>query len=152
VNETDVLPYVFLKATLKSPGSGGTLWTTRYFAATGTPLPLTGENSLTANSGQVLRSRLTVDLQRAVNAMLDDVATRRGRDQNTLIYVETPLPYVKQRFGLVGAQLSDDSGALVFLPHVADANVFAGVEVLDDSVTQHRPAAAGDKIRVLGEK
>ena len=84
--------------------------------------------------------------------MLDDVANRRGRDQNTQTYVETSVPYVRQRFGLTGVQLSDDGGALVFLPHVADANVFAGVEILDESVTLHRPATADDKIKALDDK
>jgi hypothetical protein len=152
VNDTEVRPYVILKATLKPSASGGNLWTTRYIASSGKPVQLAGENSLTANSGQLLKDAQALDLQRAVNAMLDDVATRRGRDQNTQMYVETSVPYVRQRFGLTGVQLSDDGGALVFLPHVADANVFAGVEILDESVTLHRPATADDKVKALDDK
>lgn len=152
VNDTEVLPYVILKATLKPSASGSSLWTTRYIASSGKPVPLAGENSLTANSGRLLRDAQALDLRRAVNAMLDDVATRRGRDQTAQMYVETSVPYVRQRFGLTGVELSDDGGALVFLPHVADANVFAGVEILDDSVTLHRPATADDKIKLLDDK
>lgn len=151
-NDTEVRPYVILKASLKPSAAGKASWTTRYIASTGAPLPLAGDNSLTADSGKLLKSMLTRDLTLAINAMLDDVATRRGRDDNRQVYVETAVPYVKQRFALTGLQLADDSGALVFLPHVADANVFAGVEIVDDTVAPHRPAAAEDKIKLLDDK
>jgi len=148
-SDSEVRPYVFLKATLKSSASGNSLWTTRYIASSGNAIPLAGDNSLTANSGQRLKSVLALDLERAVKVMLDDVANRRGRDQNAQIYVETAVPYVRQRFGLTGVELSDDGGALVFLPKVADANVFAGVEILDDRVVLHRQATADDKVKLL---
>src|ERR1700749_2648404 len=97
-NETDVRPAVILKVTLKSAGSDVKPWTTRYMAFSTTTTPLNGDNSLTANSGALLKTTLQANLKRAVNAMLDDVATRRGRDQNNQIYLETGLPFAKQRF------------------------------------------------------
>ncbi|MBV8978458.1 MAG: hypothetical protein JO261_11380 [Alphaproteobacteria bacterium] len=147
-NDTDVRPAVILKATLKPGGTGAKPWTTRYMAFETKATPLTGDNSLTANDGALLKSAIERDLRRAVNAMLDDIATRRGRDKNNLIYLETALPFVRERFALTGAELSDEDGALVFLPKIADANVIAGVEILDDSIP-HRPATADDKIKVL---
>jgi hypothetical protein len=150
-NETDARPAVILKATLKTSAQDEKPWFTRYMAFTSIATPLNGDNSLTANNGTLLKASIATNLKRAVNAMLDDVATRRGRDQNNQIYLETPLPFVKQHFALTGAELSDQDGALVFLPKIADANVVAGVSIVDDSVP-HRAATPDDKIKLLDDK
>ena len=149
--DTAVRPAVILKATLKSPVDGQ-LWMSRYIAISGAALPLSGGNGLTADSGRLLKTAVSLDLQRAMGAMLDDVATRRGRDGNVQVYVETAMPFVRPRFGLTGTELSDDNGALVLVSKIADANVFAGVLIFDDAATLHRPATADDKIHVLDEK
>ena len=69
MNETDVQPYVILKATLKSNAASGGGWTTRYISSTGKPSPLGGEHGLAADGGARLHDVLAVDLDRAVHAM-----------------------------------------------------------------------------------
>jgi hypothetical protein len=150
VNDTDVQPYVILKATLKSNAAGSGGWTTRYIASSGPPAPLTGEHGLADKGGARLHDILAVDLDRAVHAMLDDVANQHPRDGSHLVYVESGLPYVPWRMAIVGDQLSDDGQTLVYVPKFADAVVFSGVHILDDATTTHRPATKDDKNQILG--
>ncbi len=51
--------------------------------------------------------------------------------------------------GNVGYELADDGETLAYVPKIADANVFAGVHILDKSVTTYRAATADDKIKFL---
>jgi hypothetical protein len=150
VNATDILPYVILKATLKNNAAGSSEWTTRYIASTGAPAPLFGEHGLAAKGGAGLHDILAVDLDRAVHAMLDDLASQHPRDGSRLVYVESAVPYLPVRMAMVGDELSDDGQTLVYAPKIADGNVFAGVHVLEDAVTPHRPATKDDKLHVLG--
>jgi len=152
-NATDVRPYVFLKATLHpTASSSASTWTTRYIAAVGKPVPLAGDNSLTANDGALLKSMLSDELARAIKAMLTDVASHPARDGAPEVYVETAMPFIKAHMGLVGAQLADDGSTLVYVPKVADANVIAGVEIVDKaSLITIRPATADDRSKLLDD-
>jgi hypothetical protein len=149
-NGNDVRPYVILKATL-TPGHGGSAaWTTRYVATTGPARPLTGDGSFTADDGALLHQALDVDLKRGIAAMLDDVAHPHARDETKMIYVESAMPYIHQRMGLIGYPLSDDGTSFTYVPKVADANVIAGVFTLDEDVL-HRPAAPDDKVKFFDD-
>jgi hypothetical protein len=145
VNDSDVQPYVVLKASLK----GG--WSTRYISSVGAPLALAGDGSLTANGGERLKAVLDTELKHAVDAMLDDVARPRARDENKLLYVETGVPFVRWHMGVVGYELSDDGQTLVYAPKIADAVVFSGVYVVDKSSVTIRPATPKDKTVMLDD-
>ena len=148
-NDTDVQPWVILKATLHSAGSTTGGWSTRYIATVGRPVVFVGDNSLTANGGALLKSTLSDELSRAIKAMLTDVATHPARDGASQVYVESGLPFIRARMGLVGPQLSNDGSTLVYVPKIADAVVFAGVHVLDVKVVGHRPATKDDEAKIV---
>jgi hypothetical protein len=152
VNDTEVRPYVLLKTTLRKSPAGTTEWSTRYIASAGAPVPLVGDNSLTANGGQMLKSALSQDLEEAVTVMLDDVANRHVRDESKMEYVEANYPFMKPRLAAHGYLLADDGQWLVFAPKVGDVLVLSGVSILDKSVIVHRPATADDKIRIMDDK
>jgi hypothetical protein len=152
VNDTEVRPYVILKASLKKNPSGSAEWSTRYIASVGAPVPLVGDNSLTANGGQMLRSAVSQDLDKAVNVMLDDVANRHVRDETKMDYVEANYPFMKPKLAVHGYVLADDGPWLVFVPKIGDVLVLSGVSILDKSVIVYRPAAADDKTRIMDDK
>jgi hypothetical protein len=149
VSDTEVRPYVVLKARLTPGKSGGAAWTARYMASSGPAVALQGPGSLTADGGALLKADLARDLNWAIEAMLNDMANPRAHDGAPDVYVETGVPFVRQRWGLPGVAIAQDDQKLVFVPHVADANVFAGIHIVDKSVATVRPAANGDKITVL---
>ena len=148
VNDTDVRPYVIVKAELKG---GGQKWSTRYIASHGAPLPLSGANSLTADGGAALKAATARDLERAIAVMLDDVANRHPRDGKTMVYVETGFPFLRQRMAITGDKLGEDDATVVFAPKVADAIVFAGIDIIDKAVVTVRPATPDDKAKMLDE-
>ncbi len=151
VNDNDVEPYVVLKAKLVPGKAGGKAWTARYIASSGKPVPLQGPGSLTENGGALLKTHLTRDLDWAVNAMLSDLANPQAHAGGAPVYVETAVPFVRQRWGLPGVTIAEDSDKLVYAPHVADAVVFAGVHIVDKSAVTIRPATKDDSIKVLDE-
>jgi hypothetical protein len=65
--------------------------------------------------------------------MLQDVAKQTPRNKGKQVYVESAVPYLRGRRGLVGYELADEGTTLVFAPTLADASVVAGVYVLDKS-------------------
>ena len=146
-SDTEARPYVVLKTTLKQ--AGGADWVTRYSASIGKPLPLAGENSLTADGGKILGEQLAHDVESAVGAMLDDVMTRHVRDENKMLYVESRYPYLRQRIAGPGYQLGENDSEIVFLPKFPDATVMAGIHVLDKSQIVYRPATKDDKPKLL---
>ena len=102
-NDTDARPSVILKAPHQTQSHAAKpAWTARYIAVSEKALPLIGENSLTANDGALLKTALHRDLERAVGAVLDDVANRHPRDGSKPVYVETAIPFVKQRMAMTG--------------------------------------------------
>jgi hypothetical protein len=151
VNDTEVQPYVILKTVMAAGKDPKSAWTTRYIATVGKPMTLAGDNSLTADGGALLKTALNTGLERAVGAMLDDVANRPVRDDKKMIYVESGVPYTKLKVGMPGYLLAEDDKSVVFAPKVADALVFAGVYVADKSVTTPRPATADDKLKLVEE-
>ena len=150
-SDTEARPFVVLKATLKSGQAGSADWTTRYTASAGKPLPIAGDNGWTANGGQPLNDALAHDLESAIGAMLDDVATRHIRDDGKLFYVEAAYPYLRQRMASPGYELAEDDKSITFVPKFADAMIVAGVHVLDKSVITARPATKDDKFQMLDE-
>ena len=149
-DDTNVRPTVFLKVTLKNGASANAVWETRYIAPAGKAFPITGAGSLTADGGQLLHQLVSEETDRAVGFMLDDVANRYPReDDNKNIYFETHLPFVRQKFGLVGDLLEDDGKVVAVAPKIADVNVFSGILIFDKFAMTYRPATQDDKIHVI---
>jgi hypothetical protein len=144
VSDTDVRPYVLLKASLRDANAKDAKWSTRYIASLGDARPLVGEGGWTSDGGQPLRSVVQANLRRAVEVMLADVASPYARDDQRLTTVQGGFPFVKQRLQTVGYQLAEDDASIVFIPKLGDVLVFAGVNVMDKAVTTYHPAAKDD--------
>jgi hypothetical protein len=140
VNDTDVRPYVVLKASLRESMAKEPIWTTRYIASTGKARPLIGDNSWTASDGESLKSAVSGSLKKAITFMLVDVATPHIRDDANLTMVEGHFVYVRPRLQLVGYQLAEDSESIAFIPKIPDLGTFAGIHIMDKSVMFYRPA------------
>ncbi|HEX4303704.1 MAG TPA: hypothetical protein VHZ78_12985 [Rhizomicrobium sp.] len=151
VTDNETRPYVVLKAKLTPGKAGGKAWTARYIASSGAPAALAGPGSLTDNGGALLKADLARDLDWAVNAMLSDMANPQARAGGAPVNVETAVPFIRQRWSLPGVTIAQDDSKLVFVPHVADAVVFAGVHIVDKSAVTIHPGAGDDKIRLLDE-
>ena len=145
VTDTDVLPYVELKAALTEPKATSPKWTTRYIAYAGLPRPLTGDRSWTSDGGKDLNSTLTVELQRAIRFMLLDVASPYPRDDKKLTMVQGHFPFVKKRVETEGYELSEDPQFIAFVPKLGDAMVFSGVNIMEKATTVYRPAQKSDR-------
>jgi hypothetical protein len=145
VNETDVRPYVILKASLGNPKSKDKKgWSTRYIASLQTPRPLVGDNSWTADAAEPLNSAIAANLERAIEVMLRDVSNPYPRNDAKLYAIEGNFPYVKPRLKTVGYLLGEDAESIYFIPKLGDVIVFSGVNVMANSITTHREAVKGD--------
>lgn len=148
VSETDVRPFVVLKATLLGP-MNKKIWASRYISSIDKAHPLEGDQSYTAQDGAMLKAAIARELETAIKAMLADVASPHIRDEGKLIYTETTVPFFKGPVGLVGYPISDDDQSVVVALKIPDALVFAGVHVLDKSVTTYRAATGDDKFKIV---
>ena len=143
VSDTEVRPYVILKAVLKP--SGGRQQTQRYICCAGEALPLAGDNGLTANGGERLQRILTHEADEAVNLMLTDTAHPYPRDEQRLVSVDAHQPFVRNRLRLTGYELSEDQDSIIFLPKIGKgAFVFYGVQKMDKATISYHPATRKD--------
>ena len=138
VNETDVRPYVVLKTTLTSGTPGSTSRMIKYFCCEGTPLPLAGENGLSANGGEGLKAILTSELETAIHVMLLDRAHAYSRD-NQKITAEGYIPFVGKKFKAKGYDLGRYKEYFVF--EIRGGNVFAGVHAAEPSALEIKAAS-----------
>jgi hypothetical protein len=142
VNDTEVRPYVVLKATLKPEPAGESSRSTRYFCCGGQPLALTGDNSLTADGGEPLRKLVAQELETAINVMLDDTSNPYVRDERKLINVEANFPFVRQKFKMKGYEISEDEHTIIFATkNTSSLDTTSGIHVLDKSTISYEPAA-----------
>lgn len=146
VNDTDVRPYVLLKATLKDATAHKQIWSTRYIAAVGKARPLSGENSWTSNNAAPLKENLSLSLKSAIGIMLNDISSPAPRDAKKLTTVEAEFPYVKQPIQIMGYKVAEDEQSIAFIPKLGDMVTFQGVNILDKQVTVYRAATANDPL------
>jgi len=133
--DTDVRPYVFLKAKLTTGRPGESSRPTRYICCVGQALPLAGESGLTANGGDPFRKLVEQELETAVKLMLDDVASPYVRDKAKLTHIEAAFPFGRTKLNLKGYILSEDQNSVVVdLPGIF---VFTGVEMMDRSAVSY---------------
>ena len=93
IDDTHVLPYVVLHATLqkywKNPQlqDPQILWSTRYMSSIGAPKPLGGTGSWTENDAASLKATIAAELKQVMHHMLADVAKPVPRDEAHRILV-----------------------------------------------------------------
>ncbi|MBI5258562.1 MAG: hypothetical protein HY855_18800 [Burkholderiales bacterium] len=150
-NDTDLRPYVVLKAALQGADKKP-LWSTRYIASTGPAKPLLGEGSWTANDGALLKDALKANVHQAVRTMLRDLRDPYKRDDNELTMVQGHFPFIKPRMQTVGYKLGEDEHHIAFIPKLGDVLVFTGVNLLDKGSTTQRPATKDDAVLKLLEE
>jgi uncharacterized protein YceK len=146
VNDTDVRPYVILKASLTDSTSSKTVWTTRYIASSGTPHPLAGEQSFTSDQGALLKSTIAIALEQSIKFMLEDISSPKIRDDAKLTIVQGYFPYMKPKLEVVGYTVAEDEKFIAFAPKIGDAVVFTGVNIIDKSAAVYRVATKDDPI------
>jgi hypothetical protein len=145
ITDTDLRPYVILKASLQGADSKP-IWTTRYIASTGMARPLVGANGWLENDAAELKSIIQNNINVAMQTMVNDVSSPYPRDETKLTMVQGHFPYLKQRFQTVGFQLNEDERYLTFVPRLGDVLVFAGVNIFDKNFTTYRAATKEDAI------
>lgn len=114
VTETEIVPSVILKATLKRPGEPAR--TTQYVCCVTQPLPAAGDNGLTAKGGAPLKAVLAHQLETAVNVMLQDLAGAYPRDGSKTVGVKGIFPFQRIKLYLGGYNLFEDEHSLIFAP------------------------------------
>jgi hypothetical protein len=141
----DLRPFVVLRAKLMSAQQKVT-WTMRYFASIGGPHPLSGDNSWTATSGELLKQTVSLELQRALLVLLMDVGSPLPRDANAKVAAEGYFPFIKKRVQVVGFRVAEDADWFAFQAKVPSTSLLAGVNVMDRSSAQYRPATPNDPL------
>jgi hypothetical protein len=144
VSDTDLQPFVLVKASLKGADTKSGKSNTRYFATSAEPLPLTGESSWTSDGGAALRAVVSSDLRRAIEFMLQDIASPAPRDEERLTAVEAQFPYMKNRYKMLGFLLREDASYIYYQPKIRSYLVMSGINILPKEFITYRPAAKGD--------
>ena len=123
-----------VKASLRESSEKSPIWRTRYFSSSGPARGLFGEEGWAAEFG------------RLIEIVLADVASPYPRDDDSLLMVQSQFPYMKQQFQTVGYLLAQDEQFIVVHPQLHPQFAFAGVHVLDRSITTYRPAQSDDSL------
>lgn len=146
ISDTEVRPYVILKANLTEAKTSKVIWTTRYISSVGKPQALVGSNSLTAEGGLLLKNTLNVELENAIKFMLTDISEPHARDDSRLTMMQSYFPYTRQRIQTVGYTIGEDDKSIAFIPKLGDAMVFSGVNIIDKSNALYRNATKEDSL------
>lgn len=144
VSDTTVRPFVVLKTNMLDPKTKETMWSTRYFSSSGTALPLTGDNSWTADSGAKLQQQVRKDMEKGLAFLLKDVVTPYARTEEVYTTVQGHYPFVRKRLQSIGYKLVEDDNSIAYVPRVGDVIVFAGVNIFDKNTVTSRPATKED--------
>jgi hypothetical protein len=140
VSDTEVRPYVVLKATLQAGTSGGATRTTRYFCCEGRPAPLTGDNSLTANNGEALKQLVASEMETAINVLFSDVVSPYPRNDGAMYFAEGNFPYMRNSIKVKGYNLGDYQDYSIFALKASSLITYAGVHIMDKSVVAYSAA------------
>jgi hypothetical protein len=139
IGEEQVRPWVVLKATLKD-ARGDEQWKTKYVAGVGEVRPLVGERGWVSDEGMPLRQHVDRNLRLAMDVLLRDASGALPRKTGRVVEVRTQWVWVKPFLERNAEVLEETEESLVVVPDVADAFVFAGVNILDKkAVTLKEP-------------
>lgn len=145
VNDTEIQPYVILRASMQASG-GKPAWATRYIASTGRARPMAGRGGWLDGDGSALRDAVDTNMRLAMRAMAADLAKPAPRDDSAMTMVQAHFPFMKPRFQTVGYRLTEDDKYLTFVPKLGDVMVFAGVSVFEKGTITFRPAQKDDAV------
>ncbi len=145
-DDKNAKPFVLLQAALKNPVVNTDIWWSRYIASSGPARPFTGENGWAANDGQAFEDNISDNLQKAINLMLEDIASPYPRRSSNLLTVQGYYPYVRYKMQTVGYRLYETDDTLAYVPKLGDAIVFSGVHLIDKSTVAIRPTQEGDSV------
>lgn len=143
-NDTDVRPYVILRAELTGGAHGGSSWSGHYAASIGASRALSGPNSWSSDNGEQLKLVIAAELKRALAVMLIDVATPFPRDDSQAVAVEGDFPFMKKRLQMVGNLLTQGPDWIAFSGHMPSTSLLSGVCIMDKGYTTVRPATKDD--------
>lgn len=146
-------PFVILQAALKHARTNTTMWESRYIASSGPARPFTGDTGWTVNEGTVFEDTIALNLEKAITTMLTDIAAPYTRTSKALITVQGHYPYIREKVQTVGYALLENDTDIIFQPKLGNAVVFSGVQIMDKSTIEMRPAMPDDDIyKVIEEK
>ncbi len=130
IGDDQVRPWVVLKTILKD-ARGEEKWKTKYVAGVGEVRPLGGESGWASDNGEPLRNAVDRNLRLAIDVLLRDALGTLPRSTGRVAKVKAQWVWVKQPLERTSAVLEETEDTLVVVPDVADAFVFAGVNILD---------------------
>jgi hypothetical protein len=140
IGDDQVRPWVVLKAMLKD-AKGEEQWKTKYVAGVGEVRPLGGERGWASEDGAPLRQHVDRNLRLATDVLLRDASGALPRKTGRMIEVTTQWVWVKPPLERTAEVLEEREDLLVVVPDVADAFVFAGVNILDKRAVTVKDAA-----------
>jgi len=130
IGDEQVRPWVVLKTMLKD-AKGEEQWKTKYVAGVGEARPLGGERGWASEDGAPLRQHVDRNLRLAMDVLLRDASGTLPRGTGRKVEVKAQWVWVKPFLERTAEVLEETEDALVVIPDVADAFVFAGVNILD---------------------
>ena len=130
IGDEQVRPWVVLKTMLKD-AKGEEQWKTKYVAGVGEARPLGGERGWASEDGAPLRQHVDRNLRLAMDVLLRDASGTLPRGTGRKVEVKAQWVWVKPFLERTAEVLEETGDALVVIPDVADAFVFAGVNILD---------------------
>ncbi len=130
IGDDQVRPWVVLKTMLKD-ARDEEKWKTKYVAGVGEIRPLGGENGWASDDGAPLRRYVDRNLRLAIDVLLRDASRTLPRTTGRRANVKTQWVWVKPPLERESVVLEETEEMLVVVPDVADAFVFAGVNILD---------------------
>lgn len=144
-NQAEALPYVTLRVKLLDK-KGKKLWTTRYIASEGGRRPVIGEGSWTENGGALLQANVSKNIETAIRTMLRDIRNPYPRDEASLLTAKGFFPHVNKPLQVVGYNLAEENGQMLFLPKLSTIIVFSGVNVLTPDTLTLAPTQPKDAV------
>ena len=141
-----IKPFVILQAALKHARTNTTMWESRYIASSGQARPFTGDTGWAANEGKAFETTIAQNLEKAVTTMMTDIAAPNTRTNKRLITVQGHYPYIREKVQTVGYALFENDTDIIFQPKLGNAVVFSGVQIMDKSTIEMRPAMPDDAI------
>jgi len=138
--------HAVVKASLREAAGKAPVWRTRYFSSSGSARGLFGAEGWAAAQGDLLKAYATAEFKRLIDIVLMDVSSPYTRTDDTLLMIQARFPYMKQDLQTVGYLLEDDEEFIVVHPQLHPQFAFAGVHVLDKSMTTYRQAQPGDPV------
>lgn|GEM_PF-2487217 len=114
-------------------------WYCRYIAGVDKPRPLTGEESWTANKGELMKAALAENLKLDTEVMLEDINGKLKDDKIPMQKIRGKFMFYKKPLNVDVRVLKRDEDWDVVLPLVGDDSYYAGVNILPKDFNEPLP-------------